>query len=185
MDVSLRVRLIVCCDGLKGLPDAIRATWPDATVQTCVVGWAVGTSSTGRSLTNSGRSTPPRPSRPPRSGSVSSPRRGGRRIRRWSVRGRPAGRGASTLPRVSDELRKIDTRPSPGQRPLRRGSEPGHFPNENSPQGALPRRHPTPEADRQIMARECQCDVDTAGDAPSPRRHGLAEPMAEVRSLMS
>jgi putative transposase len=29
--------LIVCCDGLKGLPDAIRVTWPDATVQTCVV----------------------------------------------------------------------------------------------------------------------------------------------------
>jgi transposase-like protein len=27
----------VCCDGLKGLPDAIRVTWPDATVQTCVV----------------------------------------------------------------------------------------------------------------------------------------------------
>lgn len=29
--------LIVCCDGLKGLPDAIKVTWPDATVQTCVV----------------------------------------------------------------------------------------------------------------------------------------------------
>ena len=29
--------LIVCCDGLKGLPSSIRATWPDATVQTCVV----------------------------------------------------------------------------------------------------------------------------------------------------
>lgn len=29
--------LIVCCDGLRGLPDAIRATWPEATVQTCVV----------------------------------------------------------------------------------------------------------------------------------------------------
>jgi transposase-like protein len=28
---------IVCCDGLKGLPDAIAATWPLATVQTCVV----------------------------------------------------------------------------------------------------------------------------------------------------
>lgn len=28
---------IVCCDGLKGLPDAIVATWPQATVQTCVV----------------------------------------------------------------------------------------------------------------------------------------------------
>lgn len=28
---------IVCCDGLRGLPDAITATWPLATVQTCVV----------------------------------------------------------------------------------------------------------------------------------------------------
>jgi putative transposase len=28
---------IVCCDGLKGLPEAIRATWPAADVQTCVV----------------------------------------------------------------------------------------------------------------------------------------------------
>lgn len=28
---------IVCCDGLKGLPDAIVATWPQASVQTCVV----------------------------------------------------------------------------------------------------------------------------------------------------
>ena len=27
---------IVCCDGLKGLPDAITATWPAAVVQTCV-----------------------------------------------------------------------------------------------------------------------------------------------------
>ncbi|MCL1801469.1 MAG: IS256 family transposase [Promicromonosporaceae bacterium] len=29
--------LIVCCDGLKGFPEAIAATWPLATVQTCVV----------------------------------------------------------------------------------------------------------------------------------------------------
>ena len=29
--------LIVCCDGLTGFPDAIEATWPHATVQTCVV----------------------------------------------------------------------------------------------------------------------------------------------------
>ncbi len=26
-----------CCDGLKGLPDAIEATWPHAVVQTCVI----------------------------------------------------------------------------------------------------------------------------------------------------
>jgi transposase-like protein len=29
--------LIVCCDGLTGFPEAIEATWPHATVQTCVV----------------------------------------------------------------------------------------------------------------------------------------------------
>jgi putative transposase len=34
---GLRDVLIVCCDGLSGLPDAIAATWPDAVVQTCVV----------------------------------------------------------------------------------------------------------------------------------------------------
>jgi transposase-like protein len=28
---------IVCCDGLKGLPDAIGITWPQAIVQTCVL----------------------------------------------------------------------------------------------------------------------------------------------------
>ena len=34
---GLQDALIVCCDGLKGLPESIRATWPQATVQTCVV----------------------------------------------------------------------------------------------------------------------------------------------------
>lgn len=29
--------LIVCCDGLKGLPDAIRTVWPKSEVQTCVI----------------------------------------------------------------------------------------------------------------------------------------------------
>src|SRR5690625_7789046 len=34
---GIRDVLIVCCDGLSGFPDAIEATWPLATVQTCVV----------------------------------------------------------------------------------------------------------------------------------------------------
>jgi putative transposase len=34
---GLRDALIVCCDGLTGLPDAVAAVWPDALVQTCVV----------------------------------------------------------------------------------------------------------------------------------------------------
>ena len=29
--------LIVCCDGLTGFPEAIEATWPNSTIQTCVV----------------------------------------------------------------------------------------------------------------------------------------------------
>lgn len=29
--------LIVCCDGLKGLPEAVEATWPKAIARTCVV----------------------------------------------------------------------------------------------------------------------------------------------------
>lgn len=34
---GIRDVLFVCCDGLKGLPEAITATWKDATVQTCVI----------------------------------------------------------------------------------------------------------------------------------------------------
>jgi putative transposase len=34
---GLKDALIVCCDGLTGLPDAIEAVWPGAVVQTCVV----------------------------------------------------------------------------------------------------------------------------------------------------
>jgi transposase-like protein len=34
---GIRDVLIVCCDGLTGLPEAIEATWEQATVQTCVV----------------------------------------------------------------------------------------------------------------------------------------------------
>jgi putative transposase len=29
--------IFVCCDGLKGLPEAIEAVWPEAIVQTCIV----------------------------------------------------------------------------------------------------------------------------------------------------
>jgi len=34
---GVRDVLIVCCDGLTGFPEAVTATWPEATVQTCVV----------------------------------------------------------------------------------------------------------------------------------------------------
>lgn len=34
---GVRDVLIVCCDGLTGLPEAIEASWPDSIVQTCTV----------------------------------------------------------------------------------------------------------------------------------------------------
>ncbi len=34
---GVRDVLIVCCDGLTGFPEAIEATWPQSTVQTCTV----------------------------------------------------------------------------------------------------------------------------------------------------
>ena len=37
---GIRDALIVCCEGLTGLPEAIEATWTHATVQTCVVHYA-------------------------------------------------------------------------------------------------------------------------------------------------
>jgi putative transposase len=36
---GVRDVLIVCCDGLTGFPEAVEATWPQSTVQTCTVHW--------------------------------------------------------------------------------------------------------------------------------------------------
>ena len=74
--------LIVCCDGLRGLPESIRATWPQATVQTCVVhmaptACATRPRSTGaRSPEPCARSTPPPPWGPPKPASRPSLRTG-------------------------------------------------------------------------------------------------------------
>ena len=61
------------CHGLTGLPEAIEATWPQATVQTCVVHpvprpWMRFVSYRGEPEgrdRSQGRSAPPRTSRPP------------------------------------------------------------------------------------------------------------------------
>jgi putative transposase len=69
---------IVCCDGLKGLPEAIRATWPLADVQLCVVhlvrsALRTPARNTGvRSVGTCARSTPLPPSLPLRPASPSS-----------------------------------------------------------------------------------------------------------------
>jgi Transposase, Mutator family len=74
---------IVCCDGLKGLPDAIRATWPHAEVQLCLVHLVrlslryTAKKHWGGSAGNYARSTPPPPWMSPRPASASSPTPGG------------------------------------------------------------------------------------------------------------
>ena len=88
---------IVSCDGLKGLPEAINATWPQAVVQTCVVHlvrnslryaskkhWAAITRDLKPVY------TAPTP-RPPKRGSLSSPSSGGRPTRPWSPCGNAPG----------------------------------------------------------------------------------------------
>ena len=69
---GVRDILIVCCDGLTGFPEAIEATWPAATVQTCVVHLIRAAmrfvSYDDRKAVAAGaaaRSTPPRPPRTP------------------------------------------------------------------------------------------------------------------------
>jgi transposase-like protein len=76
--------LMLVCDGLKGLPEAVETVWPQTIVQTCVVHplrnsfrYAAGT----RSPSFSSPSTPPRPRRPPRTASPSSPTPGDGSIR--------------------------------------------------------------------------------------------------------
>ena len=84
--------LIVCCDGLTGLPKAIEATWPQATVQTCVVhliraatrfvsysdrkAVAAALRRSSRPPARRPRGRPWRPSRPVSSGSATRPRSG-------------------------------------------------------------------------------------------------------------
>jgi transposase-like protein len=79
---------IVCCDGLKGLPESIRATWPLADVQTCVVHLVrsslryTSKKQGPRCAGRCARSTPPSPSRPPKPASPRSPTPGATATRR-------------------------------------------------------------------------------------------------------
>jgi len=95
---GIRDVLILCCDGLKGLPESVGEVWPLATVQTCVVhlmrntlrytaklDWA-------RSPRRSRPCTRPRAWRRPRPSSPSSAKPGARAIRPWSSCGPSAGR---------------------------------------------------------------------------------------------
>ena len=68
--------LIVCCDGLTGLPEAVEATWPDSMVPTCVVHLIRASM---RFVAYGDRRTRPRCGGPGRSGSPDPPTRPRRR----------------------------------------------------------------------------------------------------------
>ena len=70
---------IVCCDGLKGVPESARATWPLADVQTCVDLVRSATRLTSKKHSAEVCLKLPEihaapPSRPPKTASPSSPR---------------------------------------------------------------------------------------------------------------
>ena len=77
---GVRDVLIVCCDGLTGFPEAVEATWPQTTVQTCTVHLiraamrfvSYQRPQEGRRRAEA-RSTPHPPSRPPRPNCSPSP----------------------------------------------------------------------------------------------------------------
>ena len=91
--------LIVCCDGLTGLPEAVEATWPDSMVQTCVVhlirasmrfvaygdrkGVAAALRPSLHRPRRGGRPTGPGRLPPVRPGPTSTPRRRRARERAW------------------------------------------------------------------------------------------------------
>jgi putative transposase len=92
--------LMLVCDGLKGLPEAVETVWPRTIVQTCVVHllrnsfrYAARQDWT-RSPASSSPSTQRRPRRPPWSGLPSSPTPGVGSIRRSSGSGRTRGRNS-------------------------------------------------------------------------------------------
>ena len=88
---------IVVCDGLKGLPDAIEATWPLAIIQTCVLHLIRNTFRLAHDATGTpwpricDRSTPPSTKPTPRSVSTSSTTAGVSAIRRSRRCGRTRG----------------------------------------------------------------------------------------------
>ena len=120
-----------CCDGLKGLPDAITATWPQAIVQTCVLHLIRNTFRfAGRqdwdAIAKDLRPiyTAPTEPTPPVTGSTSSPRPGASSIRRSSACGRTAW--AEFVPFLAYELeiRRViysDQRHREPQRPVPTG----------------------------------------------------------------
>jgi putative transposase len=81
--------LMLVCDGIKGLPQAVEAVWPRTVVQTCVVHllrnpfrYAARQDWDKVAKRPCGRSTSRRLRTPRPSGSWSSPRHGARSIRR-------------------------------------------------------------------------------------------------------
>jgi hypothetical protein len=89
--------MITACDGLPGLPEAIETTWPQATVQTCVVYLIRGSlryasKADWAKITKDLKAvSPPRPSTRPKRGGWSSSSSGVAAIRRSSGCGNDRG----------------------------------------------------------------------------------------------
>ena len=146
--------LIVCCDGLKGLPESIRTTWPDATVQTCVVHMVrnslryASEEALAQIVRRCARSTKHPPSQPPKRFAEFSDHWADiypAMIRSWE------NSWAEFVPFLEfpAELRKVvyttNAIESLNARFRRAVRHRGHFPNEQAAtEGPLPGRHAAP-----------------------------------------
>ena len=129
---------IVVCDGLKGLPESIGATWPLAVVQTCVLHLIRNTFRLAGRATGTAwpatcdPSTPPSTKPTPRPASMSSTRSGATATRRSARCGPTPGpsscRSSTTPPRSagSSTARTPSSRSTPGsaERPEPEGTSP-------------------------------------------------------------
>jgi putative transposase len=131
---------MVVCDGLKGLPDAIAATWPLAVIQTCVIHLLRPHSATRAGSTGTpspracGRFIPRLPSRPRRLASTSSRKPGATSTRRSSGSGTNAWAEFVPFLAFDAEIRTVvcstNAIESVNARIRRAVRARGHFPNE-------------------------------------------------------
>ena len=146
--------LIVCCDGLRGLPESIRAAWPDATVQTCVVRRAYGAQQPPLRL--------PQALGPDHQGHAGHLHRTHRRRSRGRVRGVPRRVGSHLPghdPVLGEQLERVRAVP---RIPTRAATRRLHHQRRREPQRQIPKSSPASRPLPQRAGRH---------EGPLPCRH--------------
>jgi putative transposase len=143
--------LIVVCDGLKGLPEAIAAIWPQTIVQTCIVhllrnSFKYPRRKTGQQSPATSNPSTPHPRNPPRWMPSPSSAKVGKEVSRdhppldqrlGRVRALPLIRPGNPHDHLHHQRNRVDQRPDPAS-----GQRPRALPHRGGrPEMRLPRDH--------------------------------------------